>query len=356
MSGIVLTDLRKSFGDVRAVDGIDIAIEPGETVALLGPNGAGKSTTIDMLLGLQKPDDGTITVFGKSPTEAVDAGEVGAMLQAGSLIRDLSVRELVTVVASLYPKPMGVDEVLDARRPDVDRRPADEQAFRGRDAAHAFRGRARRRPCAAGARRADRCDGRRGATRVLGLHAHVRGPRQDDHLRHALPRRGRPVRRPRSADGARPRGRATGRRRRSRRASGRARSARRFHRCRSRSSRRCRASRTQNAAGIRSSLSCTDSDAAIRALLDATRRREGHRDPRRRSRRRVPAADRERMTYLRYELVRILRSRRFFFLALGFPLVLYYLIAGPNRHESNIGSTGISLRSTTWSGLPRSGR
>jgi ABC-2 type transport system ATP-binding protein len=113
MSGIVLTDLRKSFGEVRAVDGIDVAIEPGETVALLGPNGAGKSTTIDMLLGLQKPDGGTVTVFGKTPTEAVDAGVVGAMLQAGSLIRDLSVRELVTVVASLYPKPMAIDDVLE---------------------------------------------------------------------------------------------------------------------------------------------------------------------------------------------------------------------------------------------------
>jgi ABC-2 type transport system permease protein len=50
------------------------------------------------------------------------------------------------------------------------------------------------------------------------------------------------------------------------------------------------------------------------------------------------------MTYLRYELLRIMRSRRFFFLALGFPLVLYYLIAGPNRHEQNISSTGLSFR------------
>lgn len=50
------------------------------------------------------------------------------------------------------------------------------------------------------------------------------------------------------------------------------------------------------------------------------------------------------MTYLRYELLRIMRSRRFFFLALGFPLVLYYLIAGPNRHQQNISSTGLSFR------------
>jgi ABC-2 type transport system ATP-binding protein len=113
MTGIVLADLRKSFGEVHAVDGIDVSIEAGETVALLGPNGAGKSTTIDMLLGLQKPDGGTVTVFGRTPSEAVDAGAVGAMLQSGSLIRDLSVRELVTVVASLYPKPMTTDDALE---------------------------------------------------------------------------------------------------------------------------------------------------------------------------------------------------------------------------------------------------
>ena len=112
MSNIVLEGLRKSFGDVHAVDGIDVSIARGETVALLGPNGAGKSTTIDMLLGLQKPDAGTVAVFDKTPAEAVDAGTVGAMLQSGSLIRDLTVRELVTMVGSLYPKPMPVEEVL----------------------------------------------------------------------------------------------------------------------------------------------------------------------------------------------------------------------------------------------------
>jgi ABC-2 type transport system ATP-binding protein len=85
----------------------------GETVALLGPNGAGKSTTIDMMLGLLAPDDGAVSLFGRSPADAVAAGAVGAMLQTGSLIRDLSVRELVTMMASLYPKPLAVEEVLE---------------------------------------------------------------------------------------------------------------------------------------------------------------------------------------------------------------------------------------------------
>ena len=98
---------------MRAVRGIDLDIAPGETVALLGPNGAGKSTTIEMLLGLTRPDAGTVSVFGLSPERAVDEGNVGAMLQTGSLIRDLSVGELVTMIASLYPRPLDVDDALE---------------------------------------------------------------------------------------------------------------------------------------------------------------------------------------------------------------------------------------------------
>jgi ABC-2 type transport system ATP-binding protein len=117
VSDIALRGLVKSFagpdGPIRAVRGIDVSIAAGETVALLGPNGAGKSTTIDMLLGLLAPDAGTVSVFGSSPNEAVDRGAVGAMLQTGALIKDLSVRELVTMIASLYPAPLDVRETLE---------------------------------------------------------------------------------------------------------------------------------------------------------------------------------------------------------------------------------------------------
>jgi ABC-2 type transport system ATP-binding protein len=116
-AGITLTGLQKSFrtgpGVVHAVRGIDLTIAPGETVALLGPNGAGKSTTIDMLLGLLPPDAGSVSLFGMTPRDAVNGGAVGAMLQVGSLIRDLSVRELVTMMAALYPNPLPVGEVLE---------------------------------------------------------------------------------------------------------------------------------------------------------------------------------------------------------------------------------------------------
>ena len=111
--GIQLTGLTKSYGAVHAVRGVDLHIAPGETVALLGPNGAGKSTTIDMLLGLTRPDQGSVSLFGLAPQDAVKAGAIGAMLQTGQLIRELTIRELVAMVASLYPHPLPVDEALE---------------------------------------------------------------------------------------------------------------------------------------------------------------------------------------------------------------------------------------------------
>jgi ABC-2 type transport system ATP-binding protein len=112
-TGIVLSQLSKSYGKVRAVHCVDLAIAPGETVALLGANGAGKSTTIDMVLGLARPDGGHVSLFGQSPADAVAAGLVGGMLQTGALLDHLSVRQLVTMIASLYPHPLAVEEALD---------------------------------------------------------------------------------------------------------------------------------------------------------------------------------------------------------------------------------------------------
>ncbi len=109
---IVLSGLSKSYGAVHAVRGVDLSISHGETVAILGPNGAGKTTTIDMMLGLARPDAGRVTLFGRTPADAVSAGAIGGMLQTGTLLRDLSVRELIGMVASLYPNPLSIDDVL----------------------------------------------------------------------------------------------------------------------------------------------------------------------------------------------------------------------------------------------------
>src|SRR5215471_18906884 len=112
LRGLVKTYRGGAHGPVHAVRGIDVSIARGQTVALLGPNGAGKSTTIDMMLGLTRPDAGTVSVFGRTPEAAVRAGWVGGMLQTGSLLEHLKVRELVSLMASYYPHPLDVADVL----------------------------------------------------------------------------------------------------------------------------------------------------------------------------------------------------------------------------------------------------
>ncbi|EMD28556.1 ABC transporter ATP-binding protein [Amycolatopsis azurea] len=107
-----LEGLVKRFGDVLAVDDVSVRVAPGEVVALLGPNGAGKSTTIDMLLGLTRPDVGQVRVAGVSAAEAMDRGTVGAMAQNGTLLRDATVAELVGLFASLHRNPLPTREVL----------------------------------------------------------------------------------------------------------------------------------------------------------------------------------------------------------------------------------------------------
>lgn len=113
---MVLTGVIRTFGragrTVRAVDGIDLSIGRGETVALLGRNGAGKSTTIGLLLGLDEPESGSVRVLGRTAGQAVRAGLVGAMLQDGRPVQRVTVRELITFVASTYPRPMPVAEAL----------------------------------------------------------------------------------------------------------------------------------------------------------------------------------------------------------------------------------------------------
>lgn len=113
-AAIRLGGIAKRYGDVRAVSHVDLTIAPGEVVALLGPNGAGKSTTVDMILGLTKPDEGTVSVFGRTPADAVRAGMIGAMLQGGTLLDDLTVRETVGLVAKLHRRPMPVRDALRA--------------------------------------------------------------------------------------------------------------------------------------------------------------------------------------------------------------------------------------------------
>ncbi|MGX1680570.1 ABC transporter ATP-binding protein [Streptomyces althioticus] len=109
---VVFDRVTKRYGDVRAVDDLTLTLRPGETVALLGPNGAGKSTTLDLLLGLKRPDSGSVTVLGTGPREAIVAGRVGAMLQSGGLMGEVTVAELVRLACGLHPRPYPVPDVL----------------------------------------------------------------------------------------------------------------------------------------------------------------------------------------------------------------------------------------------------
>jgi len=118
MPAVEIAGLTKTFQSrdgevVHAVRGLDLRIRAGEVVALLGPNGAGKTTTLDIVLGLTKPTGGTARVYGAEPREAVIAGRVSAVLQSGGLLRDLTVRETVELVGSLYQAARPVEEVLE---------------------------------------------------------------------------------------------------------------------------------------------------------------------------------------------------------------------------------------------------
>ncbi|HEX6264974.1 MAG TPA: ABC transporter ATP-binding protein [Actinomycetota bacterium] len=107
--------LRKSYGDVEAVRGIDVHVDRGEVFALLGPNGAGKTTTVEILEGYRERTDGEISVLGHDPAraEAELKGRVGIVLQSTGVDPYLTVRETVDLYAGYYPSPRDIDEVID---------------------------------------------------------------------------------------------------------------------------------------------------------------------------------------------------------------------------------------------------
>ena len=109
---IALRGVRKNFGSVQAVRGIDLDISSGEIVAFLGPNGAGKTSTIDITLGLSQPNAGSVAVYGLHPRQAISRGLVSAVMQTGGLLKDLTVAETVEYTASLFTDTRPVAEVL----------------------------------------------------------------------------------------------------------------------------------------------------------------------------------------------------------------------------------------------------
>jgi ABC-2 type transport system ATP-binding protein len=106
--------LRKRYGDVTAVDGIDLGIRRGEVFGLLGPNGAGKSTTVEILQGNRDRDAGEVSVLGSDPATGTRAwrSRVGIVWQDESAPAELTVRETVRHFAGYYPRPRNPEEVI----------------------------------------------------------------------------------------------------------------------------------------------------------------------------------------------------------------------------------------------------
>lgn len=112
MEAIRLDHVSKTFGKVTALRDLTLSIRPGELTALLGPNGAGKTTAISLMLGLAAPTSGQVTVLGADPRRDDVRARIGSMPQESAIPQALTVREAVTLFASFYPAPLGVEDAL----------------------------------------------------------------------------------------------------------------------------------------------------------------------------------------------------------------------------------------------------
>ncbi len=115
MAAIKVAGLRKRYGNVEAVRGIDFQVEEGECFALLGPNGAGKTTTVEILEGYRSRAAGDVEVLGLDPEKAGVwfRERIGIVLQSSGIQRELTVEEAVALYGGYYPHPRGTDEVID---------------------------------------------------------------------------------------------------------------------------------------------------------------------------------------------------------------------------------------------------
>jgi ABC-2 type transport system ATP-binding protein len=115
-AAIVAEDLRKAYGDLKAVDGVSFSVLEGEFFGILGPNGAGKTTTLEIVEGLRKPDGGRVRLLGQEPwPRKLDLlPRIGVQLQASSFFEKLTAREQLQTFGSLYGVGAArVDEMLE---------------------------------------------------------------------------------------------------------------------------------------------------------------------------------------------------------------------------------------------------
>ena len=116
MHAIRLSNLRKTYGTVVAVDGLDLEVATGECFGLLGPNGAGKTTTIEICEGLNTPDSGTVEILGRrwDRDERELRERIGISLQETQLAEKITVAETINLFRSFYREPRPLEEVIDA--------------------------------------------------------------------------------------------------------------------------------------------------------------------------------------------------------------------------------------------------
>ena len=109
---VAVEGIEKSFGALRALDGVSLKVQPGEIYGLLGPNGSGKTTLIRMLVGLVLPDAGSVTVLGTRMPDVAILGRIGYMTQQAALYPDLSAEENVRFFGSVNDAEEGFEEAL----------------------------------------------------------------------------------------------------------------------------------------------------------------------------------------------------------------------------------------------------
>jgi ABC-2 type transport system ATP-binding protein len=114
VNAIAVRGLRKSYGALEAVRGIDFEVRRGEVFGLLGPNGAGKTTTVEILEGYRRRDAGEVEVLGSDPADAGGAWRerIGVVLQSSAMYETLTVVEMLRLFAGYYREPRPVDEVV----------------------------------------------------------------------------------------------------------------------------------------------------------------------------------------------------------------------------------------------------
>jgi ABC-2 type transport system ATP-binding protein len=114
-NAVVVSELRKSYGELEALRGVSFEIAAGEIFGLLGPNGAGKTTTVEILEGYRNRDGGSVTVLGEDPAHAGRAWRegIGVVLQSSAMYQSLSVAESLELFAGYYEQPRRADEVVE---------------------------------------------------------------------------------------------------------------------------------------------------------------------------------------------------------------------------------------------------